>query len=100
MTVTLDSLLGALRAAPDLTGNSCHGAHELFDATIRSGPGRVSKDCIEARQEALALCDECPALIPCRTYVERLPAHLRPPGVVAGIVIDRRDRAACQEVAG
>ncbi len=96
----LDSLLGALRSAPNLAGNACHGVHDLFDATIRSGPGRVSKDCIEARQEALALCDECPALIACRTYVERLPAHLRPPGVVAGLVIDRRDRPVCQEAAG
>jgi WhiB family redox-sensing transcriptional regulator len=86
----LDSLLGALRAAPDLTGNACHGAWELFDATIRSGPGRVSQEVAEARQEALQVCDTCPALIPCRTYVERLPTHLRPPGVVAGLVIDKR----------
>ncbi|OBF23022.1 hypothetical protein A5725_12065 [Mycobacterium kubicae] len=90
MTLTartsLPELLAALAAAvPPLPGAHCRGHTRLFDTTI----GHAQKvDTREARAAALGLCATCPALDPCRAWLDRLPDHHRPTGVVAGQIIN------------
>lgn len=81
----LNELLADLAVAPRLPGAACRGHAGLFDRTVREH-GRA-KDVNAARAEALALCRTCPALASCRVWLDSLPAHLRPTGVVAGQVV-------------
>ena len=79
----LASLLGAIRAAPVLPGARCRGRPHLFDPVDR---GERAETVAERHRQALGLCQQCPALAQCRTWVESLPASRRPSGVVAGQV--------------
>lgn len=76
-------LLGALAAAPDLTGALCAGRAHLFD---EAAPGE-HEDAVAARHgAALQLCVICPVRSPCRAYFLSLPPAKRPGGVIAGRV--------------
>lgn len=60
----------------------CVGRHELFDpATEREDPIEV----VERHTRALALCDRCTCLDPCRELTASIPASTRA-GVWAGQV--------------
>jgi len=60
----------------------CMGRHELFDpATEREDPDAVA----ERHTRALAPCDRCTCLTPCRELAASIPASTRA-GVWAGMV--------------
>lgn len=86
MTAALADVLEALGGIPALPGARCRGRHQLFDATIHSDRGGPTARVNDARRDALAVCASCPALEPCRTWVNSLPPRRRPHGVVAGTV--------------
>jgi WhiB family redox-sensing transcriptional regulator len=79
----LDALLGALEAAPRLTGARCVGEHEIFDNEHGSA---------ELEEYALNLCASCPALTACKEYTDSLPRTKRPSGIVAGINTNSRTK--------
>ena len=72
MTATWEGLAGALTGIPRLEGANCIGLSELFDS--------LEDDDIH---EAIAICECCPALTPCRLWADSLPRS-RLEGVVAG----------------
>ncbi len=74
---------------PALPGALCRGKHALFDPAEPSDDHRVLD---QLHREAVALCDTCPALARCRSWIESLPAHKRPTGVVAGRLITEETR--------
>jgi WhiB family transcriptional regulator, redox-sensing transcriptional regulator len=77
----LDSLLTALAGAPALPGARCRGRAHLFD----EGDKHEAAEVVEQRHtQAVGLCEHCPSLDRCRTWVDSLPARQRPRGVVAG----------------
>lgn len=76
---TLSEFLAGLAAAvPPLNGARCRGRFELFDRAVTKA---------DARDAALHICDQCPALDACREWVSGLPTRERPAGVIAGQVI-------------
>lgn len=78
----LETLLAQLSGAPRLLGARCKGRHALFDsAELGEPPARVA-----ARHgQALTLCQGCPALNACETWMESVPRSLHwPVGVLAG----------------
>ena len=81
----LAGMLGAIGAAPDLPGALCKGSTD-WDA---DHDGR--RESADARGERLAraaeTCRRCPALEACGSWLDGLPRHRRPTGVVAGVVI-------------
>lgn len=88
---SVTELLAELAAGiPALRGARCVGSHELFDAAItaeRNGRPEEAREARDyARRAALELCAQCPALDPCRAWLDSLPAPQRPPGVIAGRV--------------
>lgn len=77
--ISLPEFLASLAAAvPPLKGARCRAHTQLFD-----NAANTRKD----RDVALAICHDCPALHRCRAWLNGLPAHQRPIGVVAGQVI-------------
>jgi hypothetical protein len=76
-------LFAALAGVPHLEGARCLGRPHLFDPVDR---GERAETVAERHRQALGLCQQCPALALCRTWVESLPASRRPSGVVAGEV--------------
>jgi WhiB family redox-sensing transcriptional regulator len=77
---------------PDLEGARCKGRADLFDATIgrrRVDDGPTRQELADAREATMRICNECPALGPCRAYVEYLRPSWRALGVVAGQVVVR-----------
>lgn len=81
----LPEFLAALAAAlPSLPGARCRGRGELFDATISGVRGAPHEDLEYARNAALRLCHQCPALLACTRWLESLPTDQRPLGVIAG----------------
>lgn len=84
MTGVLADVLDALGAAPSLPGARCRGRWELFDATVHESRGAPTAAVLSARTEALAICNSCPALAACTTWVESLPPRQRPHGAIAG----------------
>lgn len=74
-----DELVVQLATVPDLPGARCRGRWELFDAGIEK-----HADAHYAREAAKKLCQVCPALHCCTAWIDSLPAHQRPVGVVAG----------------
>lgn len=86
-----DSLLPILAGIPDLPGARCKGRSGLYERTVGEHrmAGRLTKTELEnARREALQVCrNGCPALEPCRAWLDALPLSRRPAGVVAGVVI-------------
>jgi Transcription factor WhiB len=85
--VNLDALLAAI-GTPKLTDAACRGRHELFDNSDHT--------------QALALCQQCPALHDCTQWLAGLPRSRRPHGVVAGQPPSARvcKRAAQLDAAG
>ncbi|HPY26001.1 MAG TPA: hypothetical protein PLK19_16960 [Mycobacterium sp.] len=81
--------IGSLFAAigtPALPGARCRGRHHLFDDAAQGEPA----DTVEARhRQAIRLCQRCPALEPCQTWLDSLPPSRRPAGVVAGRINSR-----------
>jgi WhiB family redox-sensing transcriptional regulator len=85
---TMSTLLAGI---PDLHGARCKGRADLYDATIGVSPvdGRPTRDELEkARATALHLCVTCPALDPCRVWLDGQRPTRRPRGVVAGRVVN------------
>ena len=81
---TLQQLLDAIGAAPVLPGARCRGRHHLFD---EAQPGE-NPDTVAARHnQALGHCSHCPSLTRCQTWFLGLKPSKRPPGVVAGQII-------------
>lgn len=83
MTATWHDLAAAIGVAPSLPGARCRGKPHLFDA---AGTHEPAATVAQRHQQALGLCDRCPALEPCRQWLDGLPKGRRPEGVVAGIV--------------
>jgi hypothetical protein len=83
MVSTLDAMLTAIGAAPCLPGARCRGRHHLFDPAGTHEPAPVVQ---QRHAQALGLCQDCPALEPCRAWVASLPPKRRPQGVVAGTI--------------
>lgn len=91
MSATLVDLLAALAGVPPLPGARCKGHAALFD------PARVGEDVsrVERRHRvALETCMGCPALGPCRMWLDSLQPRDRPPGVIAGTIRTDLDRKA------
>ena len=89
----LDHLLDALAAAtPKLDGARCRNLWAAFDPPEA---GEDPADVAYRHSAALALCQRCPALTPCRDWLDALTPAQRPLGVVAGrVVAATRGRAA------
>ena len=85
MTTTLAELLGALLGAPNLDGAACRGLSSTFDPPE---PGEDAAQVEHRHGVALALCQGCPALDPCRVWFESLQPRQRPAGVIAGLVVE------------
>ena len=82
---TWDELVGQLANIPDLPGARCRGRSELFDQTIIGVHGVNDTENLDyARNAALRLCAQCPALDPCRAWFAALRPTQRPVGVIAG----------------
>lgn len=73
-------LFDALGSIPDLTGARCRGRSQIFDET----------EDIDLVEYAQSLCQACPALRACTSWLGSLPPRKRPPGVVAGRVFTAR----------
>ena len=78
-------------AAPSLSGALCTDEWELFD---RASGGNDRIALAQAREVALSLCRSCPCLRRCSDWLDCLPLHDRPHGVVAGQVVTKR--SACR----
>lgn len=82
-----DTLVAEL-ATPVLPGARCRGRHELFDAAIGEGQRGAKDDRDYARDAAVRICRQCPALGSCRQWFESLPDEQRPFGVTAAVVVN------------
>ncbi|TVX95898.1 hypothetical protein FPV58_26675 [Mycolicibacterium porcinum] len=80
----LDTLLAAVGAAPALPGARCRGRHHLFD---EQGTHETTETTEQRHQQALGLCQHCTALASCQTWFDTLTPSKRPPGVIAGRII-------------
>lgn len=90
-----DALLSTVAGVPVLRGARCRGRHRLFDPPEEREPA----DSVAARhRQAVALCEQCPALTPCREWLDGLPLRRRPFGVVAARV--RTPRTQDERMAG
>ena len=78
-----DTLITAIASAPALHGARCRGIGHLFD---EAQPGERPTVVAQRHNQALGLCQHCPALDRCREWYESLPRRKRPTGVVAGRV--------------
>ena len=80
-----DGTLWTVLDAP-VDGAACVGARALFDRTrMPSKPSLQDRIATEsARAQAVALCESCPALTPCRQWYDSLAKSERPSGVMAG----------------
>ena len=72
----LESLLGALAAAPALPGAACRGEHDLYDAAADGDPAAV--------ELASMVCGDCVCLAACQEWVDSLPKRKRPLGICGG----------------
>jgi hypothetical protein len=81
----IESLLGAVLGVPALPGAKCRGRSHVFN---EAEPGE-SREVVEQRHtQAKLICSGCPALTPCRDWVNSLtPPARRPSGIVAGRLI-------------
>lgn len=76
-----EKLLSALAGVPVLRSARCRGHHATFDPP---GDGEAADTAAARHAQALTICSACPALEPCRAWVEGLPNKQKPSGVVAG----------------
>ncbi|MBP2455683.1 hypothetical protein [Mycolicibacterium lutetiense] len=84
MTDQLSTLLAAVGAAPALPGARCRGKHHLFDEADKHEAPETTE---QRHAQALGLCRRCPALASCQTWFDTLTPSKRPPGVIAGRII-------------
>lgn len=90
----MPTLHGRIGPIPRLPGAACVGAADLFESTIEVlGDGRSREQLKASRVAALALCNICPELDPCRAWIDDLRRTQRPTGVIAGLVIGSDGRA-------
>lgn len=70
----------------DLPRARCVGRAELFSPSEdrEHGDGRDERQAL-----AVAECRRCEALAACRAWLDSLPPHEKPVGVVAGVLINR-----------
>ena len=76
-------LFSALSGAPDLPGAACINKWGLFDPEPEGRTERAA-DTQQRHAQAVAICESCPVLAPCRDWLNGLPRGKRPAGVVAG----------------
>lgn len=92
-----------LLGIPDLPGARCKGEADLYERTVgvRTVAGQPTSDeLVAARAAALRLCAECPALDPCRAWLEAQRPSRRPLGVVAGQLVTSTGHVAKRTPAG
>lgn len=78
----VEALLAAiLRGVPHLPGAHCRGRPELFDETGQHESPEVAQ---QRHNQAVGLCEHCPALSACEQWCAGLKPNHRPSGVVAG----------------
>ncbi|MCZ0727958.1 hypothetical protein [Mycolicibacterium iranicum] len=90
-----DTMRALLAGIPALPGARCKGRSALYERTAgehRAAGRTTTEELADARREALRLCETCPALHPCRQYLQGLPIAQRPRGVIAGQVITSTGR--------
>lgn len=90
-----DTMRALLAGIPALPGARCKGQSALYERTAgehRAAGRTTTEELADARNEALRLCETCPALNPCRAWSDSLPTSQRPRGVVAGQVITSTGR--------
>ena len=87
----VDLLAEVLRGAPKLPGAVCPDWPAVFAAT-QANPRDTRDQTVDpetiayATTTALRLCATCPALDPCRAWLDNLTPADRPTGVVAGLL--------------
>lgn len=94
MTTRLEHLLAALKGIPRLPGAACAegGRWFAFDPPHHD---ETAADVAYRHQVALRICQSCPVLADCKSWVDSLPRSRRPRGVIAGrIVNEPRPRKA------
>jgi WhiB family redox-sensing transcriptional regulator len=92
----LDNLLADLaRSIPNLPDAACKRRWRVFD---EQDDPTIHPD-IRRRLEATAIgiCRTCPALNPCRQWLDSLPSDQRPYGVTAGRIRRSRPRRNTRE---
>ena len=92
--MNIELLMAELAAGiPALPGAACKGRGELFDPIERTEHG---DDARYRHQAALRLCASCPSTTRarCEEWLESLPIGQRPPGIVAGRLVTRREYPA------
>ncbi|OZC76415.1 hypothetical protein CH282_26160 [Rhodococcus sp. 06-418-1B] len=67
-------------STPELPGALCRGRWDLWDP-LADGETRAAAR--PRHDQAVALCEQCPSLVSCRTWIRSEPRRLRQ-GVVAG----------------
>ncbi|KWX67747.1 hypothetical protein [Mycobacterium sp. NAZ190054] len=80
--------LADLFTTPELPGALCRGQWDLFDLD----QGRDHRAPETRHAEAIALCQQCPALTACTSWVESLPPQKLPTGVLAGRIITTEEK--------
>jgi hypothetical protein len=71
--------LHAFADTPNLSGAACVDHHELFDACTERGANL-------SYALAIKICQGCPALTPCRAWIEGLRPSQRPLGICGGLI--------------
>ncbi len=84
--INLAAFLGG--AAPPMPAAACKGLGLLFDP---AHPGEQPPATEDRHREALALCEGCEELPPCRDWMNSLPLSKRPLGVTAGTAITEKN---------
>lgn len=79
-----DHMTELVSAIPDLPGARCKGRADLYEKTIAvrhnaSRSDRQERD--TARAAALRICVGCPALEPCRAWLDQQRPTRRPPAL-------------------
>ena len=85
----MTDLFSLCAGAPALPGARCRGKPHLFDPATTASATEAD---VARHRQALSLCSRCPSRAPCEQWLEALPASQRPPGIVAGAVVDNRGR--------
>jgi len=80
-----------LTDTPRLRGARCRDySAELFDLPDHPRVGRSTREDVARLAVAVAICEGCPALLPCSNWLASLAPDRRPSGVVAAQVVRRR----------
>jgi hypothetical protein len=83
-TDAVAGLAGVLSGVPRLNGSLCHGRAPEFDFEVDDEDELARA---VRRTRAVLACRRCPALEPCREWLDGLPRRQQPSGVVAGRVV-------------